>query len=348
MGIAPAPAPRNYGARQSMGVPMINRVRIKNYRAILSVDVELDRFNVLIGPNASGKTTFLDALVFARDVIALDLPGACFGGARSRCTHPSELTWQQYGGRIEIEIEFNNRLMPDNKFWCDKLKYSLHVSTTPELDVITDAVSLDYEAPRSLVAAAASNVRGFLSEHTLVYAPSPSAMRRPSAAYWDILPDASNLPWIVDRLEREAPERMVAWRDHVCTSLQDVVKITTKAREEDGARYIELTHSSGLALPAWLLSDGTLRFLALTILPYMKLPPSIIIIENIEQSMHPQMIEPLLQSLTSIYDSQVLCTSYSPVVQALTDTKSILCFSVKSRFGVSIARCSEQPWMAIV
>ena len=41
---------------------MIKRVRIKDYKSLRDVEVELGPLAVLIGPNAAGKSNFLDAL----------------------------------------------------------------------------------------------------------------------------------------------------------------------------------------------------------------------------------------------------------------------------------------------
>ncbi len=49
---------------------MITLVEARNYRALRYVRQPLRRFEVLTGPNAAGKTTFLDVLSFLSDVIA--------------------------------------------------------------------------------------------------------------------------------------------------------------------------------------------------------------------------------------------------------------------------------------
>ena len=45
-------------------VPFISRVRIRNYKSIAECDVELGSLTVLVGPNGTGKSNFLDALAF--------------------------------------------------------------------------------------------------------------------------------------------------------------------------------------------------------------------------------------------------------------------------------------------
>jgi len=51
-------------------VPMITRVRLKNYRSIAACDVELGPLTILVGPNGSGKSNFfrvLDLLAHSLD-----------------------------------------------------------------------------------------------------------------------------------------------------------------------------------------------------------------------------------------------------------------------------------------
>src|SRR6266700_974920 len=41
---------------------MLKRVKIKGYKSLVDVEVDLQPLSVLFGPNASGKSNFLDAL----------------------------------------------------------------------------------------------------------------------------------------------------------------------------------------------------------------------------------------------------------------------------------------------
>jgi predicted ATPase len=56
----------DYHAEDLMTVrqPFISRVRLRNYKSIARCDVALGPLTVLIGPNSSGKSNFLDALAF--------------------------------------------------------------------------------------------------------------------------------------------------------------------------------------------------------------------------------------------------------------------------------------------
>src|SRR3954464_9915152 len=48
--------------------PFLRRVRIQGYKSIAFCDVALEPLTILVGRNASGKSNFLDALEFLRDV----------------------------------------------------------------------------------------------------------------------------------------------------------------------------------------------------------------------------------------------------------------------------------------
>jgi predicted ATPase len=52
------------------------RIAIRNYRALANVDLELRPINVFFGPNATGKSTLLDSLLFVRDCIWFDCADA--------------------------------------------------------------------------------------------------------------------------------------------------------------------------------------------------------------------------------------------------------------------------------
>lgn len=67
--------------------PFLKRVRIRNYKSIKFCDVELEPLTVLVGRNGSGKSNFVDALGFLRDVVTWDLRKAVtdHGGRQLFC-----------------------------------------------------------------------------------------------------------------------------------------------------------------------------------------------------------------------------------------------------------------------
>jgi predicted ATPase len=96
------------------------------------------------------------------------------------------------------------------------------------------------------------------------------------------------------------------------------------------------------SVPSSGLSDGTLRILTLTLLPYLAKQPAILVTEEPENGLHPA-IEAVLQSLSSMYDSQVWVSSHSPVVLASAKLDQLLCARLASAGGVEMVAGSDHP-----
>lgn len=54
----------------------IRRIKVKNFKSFKEIDITPSNFNVLIGPNASGKSNFLSIFRFVRDIINMGLSNA--------------------------------------------------------------------------------------------------------------------------------------------------------------------------------------------------------------------------------------------------------------------------------
>jgi predicted ATPase len=83
--------------------------------------------------------------------------------------------------------------------------------------------------------------------------------------------------------------------------------------------------------------------MALTVLPYLQKRPAVIITEEPDNGIHPQAIEAVLQSLGSVYDSQVLISSHSPVVLAMSKLDQILCARLAPNGAATIIRGTDHP-----
>ena len=80
---------------------MITLIEALNYRCLRYVSRSLKPFHVLVGPNASGKSTFLDVVGFLRDLVSEGLDGSL----SLRTNNPQELLFQRQGDRLELAIE---------------------------------------------------------------------------------------------------------------------------------------------------------------------------------------------------------------------------------------------------
>ena len=161
-----------------------------------------------------------------------------------------------------------------------------------------------------------------------------------------ILPDGSNLPWVVQWLRRTDAERFNNWLDHVRTAIRDLQEIRVVEREDDRHAYLMLCYASGVEVPSWAVSDGTLRLLALTLIAYLPDSDRVYLLEEPENGIHPLAVETVYQSLSSMWDSQVLVSSHSPELLMCAEPKNVLCFSTDEEGAAQIVRGDRHPRLA--
>ena len=84
---------------------MIRRMQALNYRCMQYADVELGRFHILVGPNASGKSTLFDVIAFLGDLVSGGLDAA----VKSRTSNFQDLVWGRpaAGLGLELAVEFD-------------------------------------------------------------------------------------------------------------------------------------------------------------------------------------------------------------------------------------------------
>ena len=85
---------------------MVRRIQALNYRCLRHVDVRLDgNFHILVGPNASGKSTLLDVIAFFADLT----PGNVQEAVRLRVPDFRDLVWGRQGSheRFEMALELD-------------------------------------------------------------------------------------------------------------------------------------------------------------------------------------------------------------------------------------------------
>ena len=108
---------------------MITLVEALNYRCLRYVHRPLKPFHVLVGPNASGKSTFLDVIGFLSDLVSEGLEAAL----TERSPDPQELLSRRQGDRLELAVE---ALIPDSK---------RATTSRPELDTVRYEVSIGFD-----------------------------------------------------------------------------------------------------------------------------------------------------------------------------------------------------------
>jgi predicted ATPase len=398
---------------------MISLIEVHNYRCLKYIRQHLGGFSVLVGPNASGKTTFLDAIAFLGDMLERGL-----GDAISRRTPDiRDLTWMRECDRFEIAIEAEipeekRDLLSDAGF--SHCRYEIAIGLTPDTGenaVLDEKVffrkgaqsrgngqhnvqrtlfPMAPVAPRTIMTKRGASgtctivhrthcgkayfrgetgskwrhwfrlsattpaltflpdetqfpvstwLRDLLKENVHTLSLNSQFIRRPSPPGKPrrFQPDGSNLPWVIKSLEDERPDLLNEWVGHLRTALPDIKGVRTIERPEDRHRYLVVQYGQGVEVPSWFVSDGTLRLMALTLLAYIPGLSGIYLIEEPENGLHPRAIETMFQSLSSVYDAQVLVATHSPLIVGIADPKQILCFGKTEDGSADMVRGDKHP-----
>jgi hypothetical protein len=186
--------------------------------------------------------------------------------------------------------------------------------------------------------------KDYLSRHIQKIQLNSESMRStsPFSSRCTFQPDGSSLPWVIYDLEENHPTRLRKWIDHVQTASPDLTNIRTVEMPENRSRYLKVEYQSGLKAPAWIVSEGTLRLLALTILAYIPDFTGVYLIEEPENGLHPLTLETVLDSLHSVYDGQVFVAIHSSMLMTFMEPEELLCFS-RTDEGTAIVNGKYHP-----
>lgn len=398
---------------------MITVIEALNFRCLRFIRQPLGPFHVLVGPNASGKTTFLDVVAFLGKLVSEGLDEAVY----ERTNNFNDLIWGRSGNGFELAVEANipeekRKLLSGRNF--DTIRYEVSFGIehpNNEFVIKTEKVLLKRAAkivsrPRTLfpdlrfipqtiltsrrgrdLRTIVNKVPGgndnFYSEvatesgkgwaPSFRLGPRKSALgnlpadesKFPVTTWFKTLlregvqqfmlnsmvirkasppgqvrgfkPDGSNLPWVLDSLQRKYPHNFQSWVAHLQTALPDIEKIRTIERPDDKHRYLVLCYKGGLEVPSWMASDGTLRLLALTITAYLPDFTGVYLIEEPENGIHPRAVETVYQSLSSVYNAQILLATHSPVILSMVKADNVLCFAKTPEGATDIILGSEHP-----
>jgi hypothetical protein len=154
--------------------------------------------------------------------------------------------------------------------------------------------------------------------------------------------NGSNLPHVVRALMKRDSVLFAHWVQHVAAAVEGLEKVEVWEREEDRYLAVRAVFKGGhrQPVPSWMLSDGTLRLMALTLLSYSATQDDvdIYLIEEPENGLHPLAIQAVYEALSTPQPhSQVLCATHSPVFLAQASLDQALVFR-RSPEGYAVIR----------
>ena len=316
----------------------LRRLVLKRFRSLQSAAVEFDNPTFLVGQNGAGKSNIVDALALLAEAMTSPLSAALekrggVGAVGHRSTSRGRVA--DMGLRVELAgltaapeatYAFELRCTKGYDYrvrreqcrctaqdgttsWFDRHGNAFRSSIETRLALASNALALPLVAGDERFAPVAQ----FLS-NIQPYRIDPSVLREmqdPDAGV-RLRSNGSNAASVLRQLDQDA-------RRHVREFLQTVVpgdiEVTpVRVQNKLSLKFMQQAEQSGtLTLEPHSMSDGTLRTLGLLTAVFQRNPPSVLIVEEPEATIHPGALGTILDVLRLAAGStQTVITTHSP------------------------------------
>lgn len=345
---------------------MLRSVRIRNFKCLRDITVPLGRLNVLIGPNAIGKSTVLQAIAVGGN-LAFNSP---LGDLLPPHQQPRDWLTKAVALPAALEVEFCIGAFEAERV-TGPLSFSARINVDSDsADIPTAALGERIENLRS--AAMLRTGDDVITLETIDSLPSqivetirglrvfrfhPREISRPAHIADNATPVldgsgfgvASVLRYLsgVDRPSLEKIENVI--RETFFEELDRINTPELRSGNDTLTRY-EFVTGAGQTIPAEELSDGVLLVLGLLVLRYGPVPQKILLLEEPENGVHPRALEFIMQHLRAMCDpsnngpfEQILVTTHSPYLPDYAEPDEVIVFGREESGNIRAARLADLP-----
>ena len=338
----------------------VESLHVENFKSIREVDVEFSDLNVFVGQNAAGKSNLFEAFQFLRDIRheglsdAVQLQGGLdylknikIGKEKDICirtkmdTNKSEIESESGNNFsikiIKVEIEFEEE---DSKY-----SYTWERPSTVEADIDPTIFKMEQYGSTGYLTGNKGKSEGAVGINSIIES-NPSFGRQPAqlGSTFDIeprriktdnsltgktnlQPDGSNLALVVKKLLEDDGQKQ-----KFLSLVSDVLPFVSDTKVEampDQSLFLEILEEfepgQDQYIPAEMLSDGTLRVLALIYLLYFS-DHEKIFIEEPGRNIHPSLIANLMLKVKDAAentDKQIFLTTHNVEVLRHTPPEDV-------------------------
>ena len=306
---------------------VIASVAFRNFKALRAARVGLGPFNLIIGPNGSGKTSLIQAIQRLRLLARLPLREPV--SEADRLPEAAEITFNFDPPHDGLEAV----LGCVNESACDLLQIA---------PLARGEGAHDWEGLRKKILSVRSYALDHIAIATPVYPVSSD----------ELASDGGNLAARLAALRERAPAAYAGLRDDLLRLFPEYSELVPLPARGSFALRIAGAGEDALIAPGDL-SQGTLYTLALLALAHDPTPPAVVCVEELDRGIHPRLlrdVRDILYRLSYPADRgldrppvQVVATTHSPLLLDLfRDHPEEVIIAEKAGRAATFARLSDR------
>ena len=310
---------------------MIASVQFRHFKALRAASIRLEAFNLVIGPNGSGKTSLVQAILRLRSLAGHPSPPVADNGAAApRRPDAPEIVFRFPAPDDDITVRLGCR----SEYVCDLLQVR-----HPD----TDAARRRWEALRGRL----GGIRAFLFDHYSMAAPVAAAEGAELAS------NGHNLAAVLATMRAGQPETFARLEAEFRRALPDYAGIESRPAGEGMLELCLRLADGGEIITAENASQGALYTLAILALSFARQPPSLLCLEEADRGVHPRLLREVRDALYRLtYPAsygeqrapvQIVATTHSPyLLDLFRDHPDEIVIAHKQGRSATFERLSER------
>lgn len=318
-------------------ITVIEKLTLQNFKVLRDVEVGLRPLTVIVGPNASGKSSILQALF---------LITASFTKSESTLAQifREESAIELFRSRSSkgpTALGFSAR--------SDGREFSPEIVLDQDIPVATIPPIGDGRTRTGHVKAGAIELfarPAVVLKLDVVKLASPSYPKTTSL----VLPkDGDGLSSVIAGLYLEDASRFRSLVERLRSVVAGVKDLHVRRAPAGGQIGYELVFDMQGAegIPARAVSDGTLLTLGLLTVLAVPHPPQLLLIDDLERGLHPRALGDLVQQLRRVQEQnpelQIVATSHSPYLLDFVEAEEVLLTSLDEDGYAAVRPLTDHP-----
>jgi len=334
---------------------MITSIRLRNFKGHRDTTLPLRRMTVLVGPNGAGKTSLLQALNLLSRLVQ-EPPNHVLSGesaprdliSRSVPTRLVSMEAQGVEGESPWSVTVELSEPPPQKSpvhrlaWMEGLIQGAKDNPDATLQSLWD---------RPVLTQAVGNTVFYHFDASRIAAPAYSAEEEPV-----VEENGENTAVVLAHLKLDREDVFNQISAEFRKIVPNVKRVhVTRAKFQAGnitlmGNRILLDFKGAADVPAHAASEGTLITLALLTALCSPNHPRVILLDDIERSLHPQaqmeLVRELKKLLESFPDVQIIATTHSPYILDEMSPKDVWALALRDDGSVALKSLAEHPQAA--